>query len=149
MDPRPWGDAGNASMTADCGSRIERHEVSESAIRSPQSAVRLPQGSLRHHVHSMDPSLTVYRHDSPGGHIVIITVDERDPKNVVARLQVERRTDPTRQGVGEPPLIAEARGPSRDAVLAELRALAEDDAELARRLAQWTAMQRRPRSDTR
>jgi hypothetical protein len=95
----------------------------------------------------MERGLTVYRHDSPGGRIVIITVDERDPNDIVARLQVERRTDPERQGVGEPPLIAEARGVSREAVLAELRALAEDDAELARRLARWTAMQRRPRSD--
>lgn len=96
----------------------------------------------------MERGVTVYRHDSPGGRIVIITVDERDPNDVVARLQVERRTDPERQGGGEPPLIAEARGTSREAVLAELRALADDDAELARRLARWTAMQRRPRSDT-
>jgi hypothetical protein len=44
-------------------------------------------------------------------------------------------------------LIAETRGTSREAVLTELRALASDDAELARRLARWTAMQRRPRSD--
>ncbi len=96
----------------------------------------------------MEPGLTVYRHDSPGGRIVIITVDERNPNEIVARLQVERRTDPARHGVGEPPLIAEARGKSREAVLAELRALAADDAELARRLERWTAMQRRPRSDT-
>jgi hypothetical protein len=95
----------------------------------------------------MERGLTVYRHDSPGGRIVIITVDERDPNEVVARLQIERRTDPERQRVGEPPLIAEARGTSREAVLAELRTLAGDDAELARRLARWTAMQRRPRPD--
>ncbi|MGQ0715455.1 MAG: hypothetical protein ACT4PJ_17285 [Gemmatimonadaceae bacterium] len=94
----------------------------------------------------MEHGLTVYRHDSPGGRIVIITVDERDPTEVVARLQVERRTDPTRQRDGEAPLIAEARGPSREAVLAELRTLAGDDAELGRRLAQWAAMQRRPRN---
>lgn len=105
---------------------------------------------LRARIHMlpiMEHGLTVYRHDSPDGRIVIITVDERDPKHVVARLQVERRTDPKRQGVGEPPLIAEARGRSREAVLAELRALAGDDAELARRLARWTAMQRRPPAD--
>lgn len=96
----------------------------------------------------MEHGLTVYRHDSPGGRIVIITVDERDPTEVVARLQVERRADPNRQGVGEPPLIAEARGTSREAVLTELRTLAADDEELARRLARWSAMQRRPRSDT-
>lgn len=96
----------------------------------------------------MEPGLTVYRHDSPGGRIVIITVDERDPKEVVARLQVERRTDPSRQRGGEAPLIAEARGASREAVLAELRTLAEDDDELGRRLSRWTAMQRRPRTDT-
>jgi hypothetical protein len=96
----------------------------------------------------MEHGLTVYRHDSPGGRIVIITVDERNPTEVVARLQVERRADPSRRGVGEPPLIAEARGTSREAVLTELRALASDDAELARRLARWTAMQRQPRSET-
>jgi hypothetical protein len=96
----------------------------------------------------MEPGLTVYRHDSPGGRIVIITVDERNPREVVARLQVERRADRARQSVGEPPLIAEARGTSREAVLMELQALAADDAEIARRLARWTAMQRRSRSDT-
>ena len=103
--------------------------------------------SLAHMLTVMEPGLTVYRHDSPGGRIVIITVDERDPKVVVARLQVERRADPERRGVGEPPLIAEARGTSREAVLTELRALAGDDDELARRLERWTAMQRRPRFD--
>jgi hypothetical protein len=114
-------------------------------------AARIPfrEAQLTPMLAPMEPGLTVYRHDSPGGRIVIITVDERNPNDVVARLQVERRTDPERQGVGEPPLIAEARGTSREAVLAELRALAADDAELARRLARWTAMQRRPRSDTR
>lgn len=118
-----------------------------SSILNPQS-FHFRDARLTTMLPSMQPGLTVYRHDSPGGRIVIITVDERDPNHVVARLQVERRTDPERQGVGEPPLIAEARGTSREAVLAELRALAEDDAELARRLARWTAMQRRPRSDT-
>jgi hypothetical protein len=115
----------------------------------PRSSFFVPSGKLGIAACSslMEPGLTVYRHDSPGGRIVIITVDERDPGHVVARLQVERRADPERQGVGEPPLIAEARGPSREAVLTELRALADDDAELARRLARWTAMQRRPRSD--
>jgi hypothetical protein len=118
-------------------------------ILNPHSAFRIPfrDASRTAMLAPMEPGLTVYRHDSPGGRIVIITVDERDPNDVVARLQVERRTDPGRQGVGEPPLIAEARGASREAVLAELRALAADDAELARRLARWTAMQRRPRSD--
>ena len=115
----------------------------------PQSAIRLPFRDVpRSSMFTcMEPGLTVYRHDSPGGRIVIITVDERDPNDVVARLQVERRADPERQGVGEPPLIAETRGTSREEVLAELRVLAADDAELARRLARWTAMQRRPRSD--
>ena len=103
--------------------------------------------SLGRMLTAMEPGLTVYRHDSPGGRIVIITVDERDPKVVVARLQVERRADPERRGVGEPPLIAEARGTPREAVLTELRALAADDDELARRLERWTAMQRRPRFD--
>ena len=120
---------------------------SNSAVHNPQSASIFRDARHRTMLILMEPGLTVYRHDSPGGRIVIITVDERDPGNVVARLQVERRVDPERQGVGEPPLIAEARGASREAVLTELRALAADDAELARRLARWTAMQRRPRSD--
>ena len=67
--------------------------------------------------------------------------------HTVESLPAERRADPERQGVGEPPLVAEARGSSREEVLTELQALASDDAELARRLARWTAMQRRPRSD--
>jgi hypothetical protein len=119
-----------------------------SSLLTPRSSLFLFRDArLTTMLPSMQPGLTVYRHDSPGGRIVIITVDERDPNHVVARLQVERRTDPERQGVGEPPLIAEARGTSREAVLAELRALAADDAELARRLARWTAMQRPRRSD--
>ena len=132
-------------MIADSGRRI----VVGFMQFDPQSAIRLPFRDVRRSsmFTCMEPGLTVYRHDSPGGRIVIITVDERDPNDVVARLQVERRADPARQGVGEPPLIAETRGTSREEVLAELRVLAADDAELARRLARWTAMQRRPRSD--
>jgi hypothetical protein len=128
--------------TAECG--FERRE----RRADPHSAFPFRDARLTAMLASMEHGLTVYRHDSPGGRIVIITVDERDPGEVVARLQVERRADPSRQGVGEPPLIAEARGPSREAVLTELRALASDDAELARRLARWTAMQRQPRSET-
>ena len=127
--------------------RTERHATA-SAIRIPRSAFPSAMLALPPCSAAMEPGLTVYRHDSPGGRIVIITVDERDPKQVVARLQVERRTDPARQRDGEAPLIAEARGASREAVLAELRTLAADDAELGRRLARWSAMQRRPRTDT-
>ena len=141
-------------MTDDCALRarticILRHKPPHSQFAA-RGRLRIPFRDARGSsmFTRMEHGLTVYRHDSPGGRIVIITVDERDPAEVVARLQVERRADPNRQGVGEPPLIAEARGTSREAVLTELRTLAADDEELARRLARWSAMQRRPRSDT-
>src|SRR5918912_3586152 len=78
--------------------------------------------------------LVVYRRDLPGGHIVMIAVDDRAPGDVVGRLHVERRREPERQRAGSPPLIAEVRGSSRAGVLAQLRALADSDANLRARL---------------
>lgn len=66
----------------------------------------------------------------------MVSVDQRGERNVVGRLVIERRADPARRD-GEPPIVAEVRGPTRDAVLGELRRIAENDAELSRRLDSW------------
>ena len=80
----------------------------------------------------------VYRRDLPGGRIVMISVAERDPGVVVGHLMMERRTDPTRRS-GQPPVLAEVRGATRAEVLASLRALAESEGEVGRRLDAWVA----------
>jgi hypothetical protein len=87
------------------------------------------------HIGAMTRGLVVLRRDLPGGRIVIISLDER-PDGVTGRLQVERRSDPARRN-GEPPVVAEVTGATRDAVLAELRRVAGSDAELQRRFDAW------------
>ena len=77
--------------------------------------------------------------------MVTITLDDGDPADVVARLHLERRTDPARRAFGAPPVIAEEHGRERGTVLAALRALADSDAELDERVEQWVAA--RPRTD--
>jgi len=85
----------------------------------------------------------VYRRDLPGGRIVTISLDERaSPGVVVGRLMLERRTDPARRGSGEPPVVAEVRGATRAEVLASLRAVAESEGEVGRRLESWLASRR-------
>lgn len=81
----------------------------------------------------------VYRRELPGGRIVTISIDERAPATIVGRLMIERRTDPARQCAGEPPVVAEVRGTTRGEVLAPLRAVAESEGEVGRRLDAWTA----------
>ena len=88
----------------------------------------------------MTRGLVVFRRDLPGGRIVILSLDER-PDGVVGRLQLERRADPTRR-TGEPPVVAEVRGETREAVLTELRRVAENDIELAHRFDQWQSTRR-------
>ena len=83
----------------------------------------------------MTRGLVVLRRDLPGGRIVIISLDER-ADGVTGRLQVERRTDPARR-TGEPPVVAEVEGATREAVLAELRRVAGSDADLQRRFDAW------------
>lgn len=71
--------------------------------------------------------------------IVLVSL-EIDREGVVhGMLQVERRVDPTRQLFDTAPVVARATGASKDEVLKRLRALAENDAELARELAAWEA----------
>jgi hypothetical protein len=71
--------------------------------------------------------------------IVLVSL-EIDTEGVVhGMLQVERRVDPTRQLFDTAPVVARASGSSKDDVLKRLRALAENDAELAVQLANWEA----------
>ena len=94
----------------------------------------------------MTRGLVVLRRDLPGGRIVILSLDEQAGV-VVGRLQLERRTEPVRR-TGEPPVVAEIRGATREAVLAELRAIAGSETELARRLEQWQQARREPDTTT-
>jgi hypothetical protein len=71
--------------------------------------------------------------------IVLVSL-EIDREGVVhGILQVERRLDPARQLFATAPIVARASGKSKDDVLRELRALAENDAELAVEIAAWEA----------
>ena len=90
----------------------------------------------------MTRGLVVLRRDLPGGRIVILSLDEQAGV-VIGRLQLERRTDPVRR-TGEPPVVTEVRGATREAVLAELRALAGSDEALARHLDEWQQSRREP-----
>ena len=84
----------------------------------------------------MPLGLVVFRRDLPGGRIVTVSLDQRSEREVIGRLQIERRAEPERR-TGEPPIVAEVRGATREAVMAELRRIAESDAELSQRLDQW------------
>lgn len=83
----------------------------------------------------------VYRRDLPGGRFVMIAL-EAEGAEVVGRLRLERRTDPVRQGSGMPPVIAEARGATRNEVLDRLRSIAESDEQLGGLLEDWAARRR-------
>jgi hypothetical protein len=59
--------------------------------------------------------LVVFRRDLPGGRIVTVSLDQRSEREVVGRLQIERRAEPERR-TGEPPIVAEVRGATREAI---------------------------------
>jgi hypothetical protein len=85
----------------------------------------------------MRPHFLAFRRTLPGGMIVLVSL-EIDAEGVVhGELQVERRRDPTRQLFDTAPVVARASGDSKDDVLRQLRALAENDAELAKQIAAW------------
>lgn len=87
----------------------------------------------------MRPHFLAFRRTLPGGMIVLVSL-EIDKEGVVhGMLQVERRLDPTRQLFDTAPVVARASGKNKDDVLKKLRALAENDAELAVKLAAWEA----------
>lgn len=87
----------------------------------------------------MRPHFLAFRRTLPDGMIVLVSL-EIDTEGVVhGMLQVERRLDPARQLFDTAPVVARANGRSKDEVLKRLRALAENDAELAVQLARWEA----------
>ena len=79
---------------------------------------------------TMRPHFLAFRRTLPGGMIVLVSL-EIDAEGV------ERRVDPSRQLFDTAPVVARASGPSKDDVLRKLRALAENDAELAVEIAAW------------
>lgn len=70
---------------------------------------------------------------------MLVSLEVDAEGTVHGMLQVERRLDPTRQLFATAPVVARASGPTKDDVLRQLRALAENDAELAAELAAWEA----------
>jgi hypothetical protein len=85
----------------------------------------------------MRPHFLAFRRTLPGGMIVLVSL-EIDAEGIVhGVLQVERRLDPARQLFATAPIVARASGSSKDDVLRQLRALAENDAELAVQIAAW------------
>ena len=83
------------------------------------------------------------RRTLPDGTVVTVTMEQERPDRVYGVLQVERRRDPERLGEAHPPpVVAEAHGPTQADVLAQLRRIAESDAEIAQRLDEWQAARR-------
>ena len=97
----------------------------------------LRQRDRDRHFAAMRPHFLAFRRTLPGGMIVLVSL-EIDTEGVVhGILQVERRLDPARQRFATAPVVASASGRSKDDVLRQLRALAENDAELAVAIAAW------------
>ena len=87
----------------------------------------------------MRPHFLAFRRTLPGGMIVLVSLQMASETVVHGVLRVERRKDPARQQLNTAPIIARATGSSKDEVLRKLRALAEDDAELASQIGAWEA----------
>ena len=104
-------------------------------------------GTREAHLSFMRPHFLAFRRVLPGGMIVLVSLDVADDGQVRGILQVERRRDPTRQLFATAPLIAEATGPTQQDVLRQLRALAENDAEVGARIAEWEAAHPSPPRD--
>jgi len=87
----------------------------------------------------MRPHFLAFRRTLPGGMIVLVSLEIVSDTVVHGMLQVERRKDPARQLFGTAPVIARATAATKDEVLRQLRALADDDAEVATQIAAWEA----------
>lgn len=85
----------------------------------------------------MRPHFLAFRRTLPGGMIVLVSLELVSETEVHGMLQVERRKDPARQLFGTAPVIARASAATKDEVLRQLRALADDDAELAAQISAW------------
>src|SRR5437763_9916787 len=115
--------------------------------RNRSSAERFAPHAHVAQVVRMRPHFLAFRRVLPGGMIVLVSLAVADDGQVRGILQVERRRDPTRQLFGTAPLIAEATGPTQQDVLRQLRELAENDAEVAARMAEWAAAHPSPPRD--
>jgi hypothetical protein len=87
----------------------------------------------------MRPHFLAFRRTLPGGMIVFVSLAIDKEGTVHGSLQVERRLDPKRQLFDTAPVVARATGKNKDDVLRKLRTLAENDAELGEKLAEWEA----------
>jgi hypothetical protein len=76
----------------------------------------------------------LYSRELPSGGFVLIEADSAEGGLHHAFLAVERRSDPSRRAGHEPPVIAEARGTSRQTVFKELYAIARDNLAISRAL---------------
>ena len=90
----------------------------------------------------------LYTRALPGGGFVVIEATELTgiPSGADARyrasLCVERRTDPARRSGHTPPVVAEARGQSTEALLETLYPIASDNVAVAQRIMLWQAAKR-------
>ena len=78
--------------------------------------------------------MLLYSRELPSGGFVLIEADSAEGGLHHAFLAVERRSDPSRRAGHEPPVIAEARGTSRQTVFKELYAIARDNLAISRAL---------------
>lgn len=78
--------------------------------------------------------MLLYSRELPSGGFVLIEADSAEGGLHHAFLAVERRSDPSRRAGHEPPVIAEARGTSRQIVFRELYAIARDNLAISRAL---------------
>jgi hypothetical protein len=88
----------------------------------------------------MTSIFVAFRRTLPGGATVLISMEQEPGGNVHGRLQVERRRSEERRTGHDAPVVAESRAASQQEALALLMAVAEDEAEVARRMAEWQAM---------
>jgi hypothetical protein len=85
----------------------------------------------------MGDYVLLYSRELPGGGIVTIEAVPPRESGYVARVSVERRSDPQRRVGHAPPVIAEANGDSPEAALRQLYPIAADNVAIARGLIQW------------
>jgi hypothetical protein len=85
-----------------------------------------------------EPTL-LYTRELPGGGIVTIEAASSNPPFCVARVSVERRTDPKRREGHLPPVIAEAAAPTQADAFRELYRIASDNVAVAHGLIRWQA----------
>lgn len=81
--------------------------------------------------------MLLYSRELPSGGFVMIEAEDGEGGLHYAFLAVERRSDPSRRAGHEPPVIAEARGPSRATVFKELYAIARDNTAISYALLRW------------